>query len=80
MSLLLGAGRIRKEDDIDLGAGIVLNKVVGDRVERGDLIATLYSNNKRSLTGAVRLLSKAYTYSETVSDRMSEGIIIETLI
>ena len=80
MSLLLGAGRIRKEDDIDLGAGIVLNKVVGDRVESGDLLATLYSNNKRSLTSAVRLLSKAYTYSETVSDRMSEGIIIETLV
>ncbi len=80
MSLLLGAGRIRKEDDIDLGAGIVLNKVVGDRVESGDLLATLYSNNNRSLTSAVRLLSKAYTYSETVSDSMSEGIIIETLV
>ncbi len=43
-SLMLGAGRNRKEDDIDFTAGIILNKKVGDKVNKGDIIATLYSN------------------------------------
>ena len=43
-SLMLGAGRSRKEDDIDYTAGIILNKKTGDLVKKGDLLATLYSN------------------------------------
>lgn len=45
-SLLLGAGRNRKEDSIDYSAGIILNKKTGDRVEKGEVLATLYSNNQ----------------------------------
>lgn len=40
----LGAGRETKESTLDLGAGILLNKKIGDYVEKGELIATLYSN------------------------------------
>ena len=43
-SVMLGAGRESKEDTIDLSAGIVMNKKVGDRVTKGDLLATLYYN------------------------------------
>lgn len=46
-SLLLGAGRNRKEDPIDYAAGIILNKKTGDYVEKGDVIATLYANDKK---------------------------------
>ena len=45
-SLLLGAGRNKKEDKIDYSAGIVLNKKTGDAVKKGEVIATLYANNK----------------------------------
>ncbi|MFV0460684.1 MAG: thymidine phosphorylase [Actinomycetales bacterium] len=41
-SLVLGAGRQRKEDAIDPGAGVLLRVRVGDRVERADPVATLY--------------------------------------
>ena len=41
----MGAGRIKKEDKIDMAVGIVLNKKVGDLVKTGDLIATIYSND-----------------------------------
>ena len=44
-SVMLGAGRESKEDTIDLSAGIVMNKKVGDRVTKGDLLATLYYND-----------------------------------
>ena len=45
-SLYLGAGRNSKEDKIDYKAGIILNKKVGDRVEKGELLCTLYSSDK----------------------------------
>ena len=44
-SVMLGAGRESKEDSIDLSAGIVMNKKVGDSVTKGDLLATLYYND-----------------------------------
>lgn len=45
-SLLLGAGRNKKEDSIDYSAGIILNKKTGERVEKGEVLATLYSSNQ----------------------------------
>lgn len=57
-SLLLGAGRNKKEDSIDYSAGIILNKKTGDRVEKGEVLATLYSSNQALFTAsAERFLS-----------------------
>lgn len=41
-SMLLGAGRINKDDKIDYDAGVVLVKNVGDYVKTGDVICKLY--------------------------------------
>lgn len=46
LSVSLGAGRRSKEDNIDYGVGIVLNKLVGESVKKGDVLATLYVNEK----------------------------------
>ena len=46
LSVSLGAGRRNKEDKIDPTVGIVLNKHLGDRVEKDDLLCTLYVNNE----------------------------------
>lgn len=43
----LGAGRLRKEDDIDKAVGIVLNKKNADKVKKGDILAFVYANNKQ---------------------------------
>lgn len=42
VSVMLGAGRAAKEDKINFGAGIVIAQKVGDRIKKGDLLATLY--------------------------------------
>ncbi|MBL3647521.1 pyrimidine-nucleoside phosphorylase [Bacillus sp. RHFS10] len=43
-AMLLGAGRATKEDEIDLAVGIMLRKKVGDKVEKGEPLVTLYAN------------------------------------
>jgi thymidine phosphorylase len=43
--MLLGAGRTTVDATIDHGAGIVLHSVVGDQVEAGSHVATLYFND-----------------------------------
>lgn len=40
----LGAGRKTEEDKVDYGVGIVLHKKVGDFVEKGEILATIYYN------------------------------------
>ncbi len=55
----LGAGRLRKEDAIDPAVGLVLHRRVGDRVKRGDTLATVYANDGRRGEEAVRALESA---------------------
>lgn len=45
-AMQLGAGRETKESKIDLAVGIVLNKKVGDLIEQGESILTIYSNSE----------------------------------
>ena len=58
-SVLLGAGRITKEDAIDFAAGIVLHKKTGDLVQAGDCLATLYTDHEEKFAAAENLFCKA---------------------
>lgn len=50
--VLLGAGRMKKEDEIDPCAGIILNKKTGDYVNKGDVLATLYASDSSLFSNA----------------------------
>ena len=52
-ALILGAGRNKKDDSIDKGAGIVLLKKTGDKVKKGDIVARLYSSDENKFGEAV---------------------------
>ncbi len=56
---LLGAGRERKEDVLDLSVGIVMNKRLGDAVKRDELLATLHVGEKSDRIGAYNLLRRS---------------------
>ncbi|PWW30430.1 pyrimidine-nucleoside phosphorylase [Cytobacillus oceanisediminis] len=43
-AMLLGAGRATKESEIDLAVGLVLRKKIGDKVNKGESLVTIYSN------------------------------------
>lgn len=45
VSMELGAGREKKDDIIDMTAGIVLSKKLGDKVTKGDVILTIYTEH-----------------------------------
>ena len=64
-SMLLGAGRIKLGDSIDYDAGIIFKKSYGDKVNEGDVVATLYSSTE-SFNACINELDNAITISEKV--------------
>lgn len=58
-AMKLGAGRATKEDIIDMGVGVVLNKKVGEVVNVGDVLAYIHTN-QADLTEAIDYINKAY--------------------
>ena len=61
---LLGAGRLKKEDNIDMAAGIILNYKVGDYVGREDILATLYTNDINKIEEARNMIENAIVIVE----------------
>lgn len=64
-SLLLGGGRITKDDLIDHSSGIYINKKTGDYVSKGDLLCTLYSNKSDEIIAEAK---NTYLSSISISD------------
>ncbi|MFD2114690.1 pyrimidine-nucleoside phosphorylase [Paenibacillus yanchengensis] len=63
-AMIMGAGRATKDDQIDYGAGVVLQCKVGSYVEAGDVLATLYSNRTDKFAEAALMVQQAYTICE----------------
>ena len=63
-AVLLGAGREKKSDTIDYGAGIVLYKKTGDIVNMGDIIAVLYAESEDRLKKGEKLFNTSYIIGE----------------
>ncbi len=63
-AVLLGAGRETKDSTIDFSAGLVLNKNVGDFVEVGQTIATLFSSDSKKCLDAENALLNATCISD----------------
>ena len=59
-SCKLGAGRNTKEDNIDMSAGITLEKKVGSTVKKGEILAYLHTNKKEIIKEAKEEIEKAY--------------------
>lgn len=50
----LGAGRIRKEDSIDNQVGLVINKKIGDKVEKDEILGIIHANDELKLKNAIQ--------------------------
>jgi pyrimidine-nucleoside phosphorylase len=58
-SMKLGGGREKLEDVIDMTAGIILNKKVGDKVEKDELLCTLHTN-KDNVDNIIKMVENAF--------------------
>ena len=58
-AMVTGAGRVRKEDDIDPGAGLELAVKAGERVKYGDVLGTLFTSDPGTLDEAETRLREA---------------------
>ena len=78
VSVILGAGRLTKEDTIDYSAGIVRHKKTGDKVEKGQVIAELHTNNEHKLQDAEKLFLSALSFSGSVPEK--NPLIYKTIL
>lgn len=63
-SLELGAGRLTKEDKIDPKAGIFFNSKIGNKINKGDVIAEIYTDNKSSIDKVKERILSAVEFSK----------------
>lgn len=64
LACFLGAGRLKKEDEIDDTVGIVLNKKVGDIVENNEVLAYIYANDNIKLRNVLDELKRVIKISD----------------
>ena len=74
IAVYLGAGRTRKEDDIDYSVGIELNKKVGDYVTAGESLGYIYANDKEKGKLAIIKLKEIYIIKEEKVEKAKEII------
>ncbi len=65
----LGAGRARKEDPVQFGAGITLNKVQGEVVTKGEPLLTLYTDDEARFERAMESLESGIEIGATAPER-----------
>lgn len=57
---MLGGGREKKEDSIDHAVALEFHKRIGDRVEQGEMLVTIYYNSETRLAEARNLITASY--------------------
>ena len=61
----LGAGRERKEDAVQFGAGIELHHQLGEEVKAGDALMTLYTDTPEKFERAIELAESAVEFNDS---------------
>ncbi|MBF0709084.1 pyrimidine-nucleoside phosphorylase [Guptibacillus hwajinpoensis] len=67
-AMYLGAGRATKDDQINHGVGITLKKKVGDKVEKGEALVVLHSDEE-DVQNSIDKINEAYTLSKQAAEK-----------
>ncbi|MGE5473119.1 MAG: pyrimidine-nucleoside phosphorylase [Ignavibacteriales bacterium] len=67
-SMQLGAGRESKEDKIEYDVGVIVERKIGDKVSKGDVLAWMHANDNQKAQTSEKIIIEAYTIekNETV--------------
>lgn len=71
-SVMLGAGREKKTDIIDMSAGIIIEKKTGDFVKKGEKLATLFSSDEKFFENAAERYLSSLEFSRNAKESHSE--------
>ncbi|MGM0640591.1 MAG: thymidine phosphorylase [Thermotogota bacterium] len=74
-SMMLGAGRATKDDEIDLSVGLEVHKKLGEKVKKGDKLVTMYYSEKSNTEESENILNQ----SIIISDKKPDESIIKTI-
>lgn len=77
LACALGAGRIKKEDNIEHEVGITFNKKVGDKIKKNEVIANIYANDSLKLEKAKNELLQIIKIGD--NEIQKEKIIFEII-
>lgn len=77
VSMHLGGGRATKESIIDLSVGVVLNKKLGEHVDKGESLGTIHASDEKKAREAAELLKKCYSFS---SEKVQRPAFIKKII
>ncbi len=69
-AMILGAGREKKESEIDLSVGIVLKKKVGSKIDISEDLAEVYYNNLEKLKEAKKKLLSSFTIGNKKPEKL----------
>lgn len=76
--IMLGVGRSKTEDRVDFEAGYIFSKKGGDKVEEGDVIATIFASNKENLAKALPIAIESISYTDEPIKK--ESLIIKHIV
>ena len=69
ISCELGAGRMKKEDVIDNQVGLIVNKKIGDRIEKKEILAIIHANDEVKLKNSIEKLKSCFEICEEVVEK-----------
>lgn len=76
-STMIGAGRDKKEDDIDPAVGVVLEVKIGQKVDAGSVLCRVYYTKEDNLEEAAQLVEDAFRISNTAPE--GRELILEVI-
>jgi len=75
-AMILGAGRSHKDEEIDMAVGVKVFKKVGDKVNKGDVLAEVHANDK-NVDQAIKGILNAYTIGK--EEKRENKIVLEII-
>ncbi len=76
-SMLLGAGRLRMDTEIDLGVGLHVDAKIGDEVTNGSSLVTLHFNDDKHVEEVAGIIERAYHIGE---QRVESPVLIKMVL
>lgn len=74
-SIILGAGRLKVEDSVDLSAGVEFFKKVGEQVHKGDPLARYFNSSGQGFPEASSRISNSFVISPSPVSRISNRVV-----